>query len=185
MARTLASTIVAEATSSSLRPVTFVDLEFDGGAIWLWNGIGSITVASTTYSGVGSFLSVSSITEIEAVKSTGVNISLNGIQSNILANAFNEDYQDRPVTIYLGFMDSDNAFIDRVQLFKGRLDVMTIHESGGVASITVSAENILVGLERVRHRRFTHEDQQKQFPNDSGFQYVVSLQQKELTWGQS
>ena len=82
-------------------------------------------------------------------------------------------------------MDSDNAFIDRVQLFKGRLDVMTIHESGGVASITVSAENILVGLERVRHRRFTHEDQQKQFPNDFGFQYVVSLQQKELTWGQS
>ncbi len=183
MARILASAIVDEVTAASLRPITLVDFEFDGGSIFFWNGVGNTTIASTVYSGIGSVLTISPIKETEAVKSTGVNISLNGIQSDLLSNAFGEDYQDRPVTIWLGFMNSDNVFIDRVQLFKGRMDVVTIVESGPTAMITISAENILVSLERSRNRRFTDQDQQKQFPGDLGFQYVVSLQQKEVTWG--
>jgi hypothetical protein len=63
------------------------------------------------------------------------------------------------------------------------MDVMTIDETGETCSITLTAENRLIDLERPRVRRYTSEDQKSLHPNDKGFDFVNSLQEAEIKWG--
>jgi hypothetical protein len=49
--------------------------------------------------------------------------------------------------------------------------------------ISVRYENSLVDLQRVRVRHYTHEDQTFEHPTDMGFEYVATLQDKQITWG--
>jgi hypothetical protein len=184
MARIVASTIVSQITSANVRPILMAELEFDSGVTRLWNGIGSVTIEGNEFIGVGSLGSISPITETAQIKSTGLDFTMAGVDSTLLALALTEDYQERAATLWLGFMDpDDNSYIDRLQIYKGRMDVMTIEEAGDTSVISVSTESILVGLERARERRFTDEDQKTQYPNDKGFEFVASLQQKDVAWG--
>ena len=186
MARTLSSTIVSQVTGTVVRPIFMAAMEFDSGTINVWNGIGDITVASTVFAGIGNFGTVSPIVETAAVKATGLDFKLSGIDSDQLSIAMTEDYQERSATLWIGFMDtSDNSYLDRVQIFKGRMDVMTIEEAGETSTISVSTESILIALERARERRYTDEDQKSQYPGDRGFEQVPSLQQKDIPWGRS
>ena len=77
----------------------------------------------------------------------------------------------------------DGATVDSYQIFSGRMDVMTIDETGETCSITLTAENRLIDLERPRVRRYTSEDQKSLHPNDKGFDFVNSLQEAEIKWG--
>lgn len=185
MARTLVSTIVSEVTGSSLRPVLMVVMEFDLATTRIWNGVGDLVVGADTFVGVGGLISVGPIEETANVRAAGINLNVTGVDSDKISIALSEEYQGRIATVWLGFMDSSNDYIDRVQVFKGRLDVMNIEESGPIANISVSVENILISLERIRERRFTDEDQKSQFAGDRGFEFVTSLQQQDIPWGRS
>ena len=57
--------------------------------------------------------------------------------------------------------------------------------SGGISTVTLTAESRLRDLERVRTRRYTDADQQSRFPGDKGLEYVPSLQDKQLIWGRA
>lgn len=185
MTRTLASTIVSEVEAATVYPILLSKFEFDGGDLNLWTGYRNITVVGDIFVGAGELGSVTPTVESESLKAHGLSFSLSGIDSSIIATALLEPYQDRPCTLWLGFMDSDNAYIDRVQLFKGRMDTMNIQEEGTVSNISVAAENVLIGLERSNERRFTSEDQKLTYPSDTGFDQVPALQLKEIAWGRS
>jgi|TARA_Y100000034_G_C6657441_1_gene288084 hypothetical protein len=186
MARTVASAIVTEITGAVVRPILLAELAFTSETIRVWNGIGDITVSSDVFTGIGTLGTVSPIIETATVKATGVDFALSGIPSGLLSIALTEDYQERLATLWLGFMDtSDNSFIDRLQIYKGRMDVMTIEEEGETSTISLSTESILVGLERPRERRYTDQDQKSQFPADKGFEFVTSLQEKDVPWGRT
>jgi hypothetical protein len=60
---------------------------------------------------------------------------------------------------------------------------MTINDGADSLSITVSAENKLIILNRDKVLRYTDQDQKRLFPNDKGLEYVASIQDKPLTWG--
>jgi hypothetical protein len=70
-------------------------------------------------------------------------------------------------------------------VFAGELDQMNIEEASETCTISVTAENVLIKLERPVVRRFTNEDQKSRFPDDKGLEYVASLQDKEIFWGRT
>ena len=63
------------------------------------------------------------------------------------------------------------------------MDVMTIDDNGETANISLTAESRLIDLERARERRYTSDDQKVRHPNDTGLDFVASLQEKEIAWG--
>jgi hypothetical protein len=65
------------------------------------------------------------------------------------------------------------------------VDVPSISEGGDTATITITAENRLLDLERVRVRRYTQEDQARDDVTDLGFEFVPALQDKEVLFGSS
>lgn len=182
--RNLSTGVKNEITAKRFRPVLFFKFSFDSGDLNLWNGIGPIPWNAETWQGSGDLLSVSPVTETQETEAVGVEFVLTGIKTSIVAIALNEDYQGRLVHMWLAMLDAGQNVISEPYLhFKGRMDVMTIEDSGDTASIAVTAESVLVDLEKPRERRYTDEDQQSEYPGDRFFEFVPGLQEKEIRFG--
>ena len=159
--------------------------EFDSDDILLWSGTDSLTINSESYTGAGGLLSISSIEEGIELKSNGVVISLSGMDSTVLDYALTESYQNRFVTIFLGYlMGGTNEVAGTLTLFKGRMTTLSIQDNPAGSTITINAENRLIDLDRPCNFRYTKESQNFLHSGDTGFNRVTSLQDKEIKWGQ-
>lgn len=161
-----------------------VKAEFDSGTLRFWTGDSDITLNSENYVGAGTLLNVSNITEDTELKSDGTVVTLSGMNSDVINMALTENYQNRPITIFLGYMmGGTDVSAGELTLFKGRMVNLSIEDDPNGATVFVSCENRLVDLERPSNLRYTKETQNFLYPNDVGLDRVQSLQDKEIRWG--
>ncbi len=189
--RTLTAAVEAELGNPTTAPRWFVKIKFDSGDLNLWSGIGDIVVFGDVYTGVGRLGHIEPIQETQGVVASGIAMSLLIIPATddpdaidaILNIALSEEYQGRSVTIWQGQVDhTDGTLIaDPFLRFRGKLDKMEDSEiAGSQAIIKVTAENRLIDLERPRRRTYTPEDQKASHANDTFFDDVVALQNREI-----
>ena len=186
MGRTIASSIISKLDDAQVFPFYAIDLLFDSNPIYAWTGLGTITLNSNSYTGVGHLLQISDVEETQDISAKGMTLSLSGVPSGLLADALNTPYQGRLCKVYLGFMTSwenPDASPDTLEVFSGYMDQMTIDEGSETSTITTSVESRLIDLERPRTRRYTNENQQQRFSGDKAFEFVESLQNLRLQWG--
>ncbi len=184
MSRDISTEMQAVADAEVVRPFYLLELEFDGGTVRLWSGLGDLDYGGNTYVGAGNLLSVSPITESSDLQANGASFTLNGATQELVALARDEEYQGRPITMMIGaFDESGNVVSSPVVVFGGFMDVMTITDSGESDVISLSAENKLIAFERARIRRFTDQDQKLFHPGDKGLEFVTSVQEKQILWG--
>jgi hypothetical protein len=183
MARSLDSALASHVTGDTTRPLLLVKAEFDSGTLYLWSGYGDLVYDSNTYTGAGKFLGISSVKESSSVRANGTIVTLSGMPTDLVSIALDEDYQERPVTIYFSAFDTNNALITPYEAFRGFMDVMTINEDATNATISVNCENVMVDLERPNDSNYTLEDQKREFSSDTGLQYIPGLQDKQIIWG--
>src|SRR5439155_17382587 len=100
------STAMATALESGIvRPLFFVEAWFTTGALYMWNGAGSVSWNGHTWQGIGAFGSISSIEEGTAVEAKGISISLTGINPDLITDVMQEFAVALPVNIWLGLTD--------------------------------------------------------------------------------
>jgi hypothetical protein len=186
MSRSLTSGTLAQATAKSSFPIVLVQITFKDGIQYAWTGIGNLVWSGNTYTGVGQLGKIGPITEDTAVQAQGLQLELTGVPQNLLNEALGQCQQGNAVNVYFGFLDSSgNVIADPYLAFSGRMDVPTIDEGAETATITLTAENRLIDLQRVRQRNFTQQDQILDYPTDTGFTFVPLLQQLNLVWGKA
>lgn len=185
MTRTIATATQDELAKAQLAPIIFVELDFASGFIRMWSGVGPIIWNGQTWTGGGQLLEVSSIEETKAVESTAASITLSGVPSELVAVAYGDFSQGRPVRIWLGMLNPTTGAVlaDPVQIFAGRMDTIGDSDSGETATIAVSAESNLADLDRLRVRYYTDQDQQRLFESDRSLRYIPSMQDRPITWG--
>lgn len=184
MSRFLSVSMGNVSTAEIVRPIVLVEAQFDSGTVFLWSGLGDLSWNAHTWQGTGALLKVDAVQETVEVKAVGTRITLNGIDTSMLGKAQNEDYQGRILKIYLGALDDSGSVISSpIVIFSGRMDVMTITDAGDTASIEVTVENRFIDFERTKERRYTDQDQKIEYPTDKGFEFVASIQDKEILWG--
>ncbi len=184
MARDLTTAFEAATKAKEVAPILMVEMAFVSGTVRLWTGYGDITSGGHTWTGAGTLGSISEPEEVLDPAAKGITLTLTAVPNEYAALALSEEYQGRNAKVFLGVLNSDGTLIaDPYQLFGGRMDVMTIQDGGTTSSISVSVENRLIDLTRSRERRYSHQDQQIEYPGDLGFEYVNSLQDKEIRWG--
>lgn len=187
MSRDISSQMEAVSTADVVRPLMFVEADFDladGGTLNFWSGYGQINHDGKLYVGAGNLLSIGAVTESTDLTAAGARVMLSGIVEPLISKARDADYQGRKLVIKLGAMDDQGDIIaSPVEIFSGFMDVMTISDSGETASIAVSVENRMIEFDRTRIRRFTAEDQKIEHPNDKGLEYVAEIQEKSIVWG--
>ncbi len=184
MARNITGALNAKMKGESLEVVFLVEFQYPSGDIRLWNGSGGLDWNARIWSAAGEFLRISAIKETEGIVASGMVFALSGIPSAAITNALGTDYQDRPVLLYIGVMDTDMKTLvaDPYLIFEGRMDVQTINDGGQTATVEVTAESHLVDLRRARKRTYTPEDQAIDFPADKGLDFIASLQSKDVIW---
>ena len=136
-----------------------VKAEFDSGDVNLWTGLNDLVIGSDTYTGAGDLLGISNIEDSLELASTHITLTVSGIDSSILSLALTESYQNRPITIYLGYlMGSTNEVAGTLTLFKGRMVSMTTTDTPQGINISLDCENRLLDLTRPSNYRYTKED---------------------------
>ena len=180
MSRSLTTALSNALDDEVVYPFFAIDLYFDTETVYLWTGYGELVVGAKTYLGAGTLLNISSVEETTEIEAKGATLTLSGIPSTILSLALDEPYQGRECRIYFGVTSSPS---DYVEIFSGELDQMNIVEEAESCTISVTAENVLIKLERPTVRRFTDQDQKSRYPSDRGLEFIASLQDKEIFWG--
>ena len=205
MSRTLPSSIQAELAKEVVYPFFAVELYFKSETVRLWTGYGELLLDGNTYLGAGTLLNISNVEETTEIEAKGASITMSGIPSTFLSLALSEPYQGRLCKIYLGMSIPKASLITQasqeittqdlfelslqtgetnlVEIFSGELDQMNIVEEAETCTISVTAENVLIKLERPTVRRFTDQDQKSRYPTDRGLEFIASLQDKEIFWG--
>ncbi len=185
MSRTLTGALDAALQADPVRPVLITRIETAGGVVRAWSGTGDLVWGGETYAGVGIFGGVSEVKETSDIEATGIRYSLSGLDQATLSLALNSIRQGKPAKLWVGALNiSTGALIsDPVLIHEGTTDVPEIDDGGASSTIQISAEHELLELERAIERRYTHEDQALIDSTDRGFEFVPSLQDKEIVFG--
>jgi hypothetical protein len=184
MSRSLDSALVTAITAASLAPATFAFLDFQGGAVRVWDGVGSLTWGGNTYVGLGYLGAISPIEESADVRANGIVLQVSGVPSSLIASVLGDNYNRRAVTVWLGALDAAGALVaDPDQAFSGRMNNIDFDKGAETSVLRIFAESRLVDLLRPRERRYTHEHQQIDFPGDLGLQYMARAQSTPFAWG--
>lgn len=189
------------------RKTEFGSSNIQVGPLYLWTGLGDLTVGDITYSGTGNMLQISQVTETADLRAAGATITLSGIPQETIALALKEPYQGRECRIKFGILDAnknktlnedgtavlleDTSDLDNtlgepsllISLFTGYMDQMDILEDPDAATIALKVENRLIDLQTRKTRRYSSEYQKLFFPNDKAFDYLNDLQTTVLKWG--
>ena len=175
---------ITQLSADVSEPFLAVKAEFDTDEIRVWSGVDDITLNSETYTGAGELLTVSPAEEGNDLSSAGVTVGLSYMDATVLDHALTENYQNRPVTIFLGFVTGGSSDIKGyLTVFKGRMTGMTVSDTPDGANIILSAESRLIDLKRPRGYRYTHQAQDHLYSGDLGLQYITKIQNKEIIWG--
>jgi len=184
VARGLSAGLEGAVTASTLYPIILIEANLDSGDILMWSGVGDLVYDGKTYLGAGQVLSIGEVVETQSVEARGASFTLSGVPSSLVSLALAENYQNRPVKMYLAALDADGAMLGTpYPIFSGKADVMEVAAGADSATITVSAENDLIILQRTNERRRTPEDQKTKYSGDTFFDKVIALQSKDYVWG--
>ena len=194
MPRDLSPNVLTQVLGKQLRPALFLEIAFLTETIWLWSGLGSITppgpaYGTTTFPYTQTFLGMGWLGQIKAVPAVtdviaqNITLELSGIPTELITDAINAVRQNSTAALWVAVLDTNfNVIGDPVQVFAGALDVPTLSEGAETSSISITAENPLIDLNRSPQRRFTDVDQQVDYPGDAGFFQVQLLQDYTWVW---
>lgn len=177
-----------------VRPRILVDADLGNIPVKVWTGNKNLYYdhdgngSPSLFYAAGSALSFDNIEENNDLGATGFTLSLAlsqaGTSSDILQKVIDTTYRNRPIVIYLAFVDENEDIIpELVILFDGYTDSMSVRDDGDTATITLQAESNLLLLRKARKLSYTHEDQLVAFPSDMGLEFVASIQEKVSVWG--
>ena len=175
-----------------IRPAFFLAAQFAQGSgtqtIYCWNGRGNYTVSGIEYTGIGSLMQVSQIENAPdgaaGITARNVTLTLSGFDPVMLAAGLNDFLQGGYLYISIAFFDPSGNIITLPSVcFAGQMDVLSVSGNGASTTITVSAENVLVDLNRSRERLYTNADIHQEHPLDQCCSFVVDVAQIPLYFG--
>jgi hypothetical protein len=183
VSRIVSATNAAEAAKPSIVAVVMADLNFVSGMVRMHDGSGDLAFGGNTYLGAGQFAGVDVIDENIDIVARGIKLTLSGVDSTFVTPTMTEVYQNRSVTLYLGFVNPvTNTLLDTPEtIWEGRMNQLAFKIDKGTATIELTCEHRLRREPRVA--RYTDEDQRVIFPGDRFFDLMYAIQGFIGKWG--
>ena len=166
-----------------VRPAIFIELNFDEGDVKMWTGLGQYTLGDKgVFEGVGGLLEIGEIQETDQTESTDISITLNGIPSDFLSNVMLSEYQGRRASLFLAVLNEDGSLASYIPLFRGRMSVLIVEDSGETISVNAIIQSSLNNLLRATEKRYTDAEQKSVFPSDRGLEYIHAVKDVKIIW---
>lgn len=183
--KSIASGTLAASAASTIHPVIFVKLQFDGGNVNIHSELGDITYGGDTYNGIGKLGAVGGMEECSDLSRTPITLSLSGIPNDIISILLAEQYQGRLATVSLGYLDlTTRVLVDSpAVIYRGNIDTADF-QIGKDSTITLSVESRFAAWDIPLTRRYNNSDQQLRYPGDRGLEFIEQTADKSIFWGQ-
>lgn len=186
MSRDITSAMGTALSSQLCKPAIIVKLDFASGAVRVHSGVGNLTFAAETYTGLGLLGAIADIEETTDGSSNTCDLSLQA-DSSFIALALGEigGARGRPGKVWFGLYDTTSGLLisDPVLRYSGVIDNVTSEENGQAGKLTVSLVDETGDQERARVRYYNEEDQKRIDPTDTSMRYVADLPNKPINWG--
>ena len=207
MTRIVSPDYALEAEKPSITMVCMVEVNYDSGTVRVHDGIGNIVLGGNIlteageqldaenddnlindatiapFYGIGDFGGIESVEENIEVVARQVTLTCSGLDSTWVTPALTEDYQNRTVTVYLGFFSPDTgALIGSPEvIWEGRINQQTITLSKGDATLSMTCEHRLRREPRIA--RYTQADQELLHTGDRFFDLTHTIEGFVNRWG--
>jgi hypothetical protein len=192
--RDLTANVLSEIIKNKTFPFFLISVHFDetdpvlhiDNTVRLTSAYNDIDWGGETYDAVGHFLGFTPIQETGENRISRVRVNLSAVDQTRISEMFNHEFLNRPLRIYLGFIDATDYSIisDPVLILNGLMSQPIIQEdvNKGTSMVSVQVVDIFESF-NTRPGRHTNSDEQKFFfPGDLGFEYVATIPQS-LSWG--
>lgn len=184
MRRQLDPAVQAAFDTGRLRPFVAAALTFRSKTEFCWTGIGNLVIGGITYLGVGAFGRVGTVTEGTEVRADGTTVGLTAIDPDLYQECMNDIQQGLPAKLYAGVLTDTGQVIRLPHLFfSGSVDSSSVEISPQSMTMTLNLEHLMSELQRAPMIRYTSADQNLLYPTDSAFDYVETLNDAPLRWG--
>lgn len=184
MSRGLSSGFRNHIDDAVFSPALFVKASFSN-ELRLWTGYGTKTIYPSAYTGAGDLLSITSVQENSDLGTSGISITLSGCNNTIVTAIRDEEFQGNDIVVYLASVSQNSTSVaNYTEFFRGFMDNATYVQDGDSITIKLDCENHLARLSRTNQRLYTKEDQKKFGGNDLGLDYVESIAEQKLVWGE-
>jgi hypothetical protein len=182
--RGLTTTNLTASSASTIHPVIFVKMQFDGGNVNLHSELGTITWGGDTYTGAGSLGQISSADEVSDLSQVQLNLTLRGLPNDLISVLLNQQYQGRTATVSLGYLDLTTfALVDTpFTLYQGLIDTADFQQDKTL-SINLSISNRFAAWSTPIVRRYNNAYQQGRYSGDTGLQYIEQTTNATVIWG--
>lgn len=157
-------------------PMHLVSVHLDSETLYMSDSYKTIAYDGNDYLGVGHFINFSDIEESSEVIVSTMTLSLSGVDQSMINLVLNNNYINRTVKVYMGFLnvDTHKLITNPVLIFEGGMDSPIISENpdSGKSTVLVSATNAWADYDRKLGRHGNNEEQQIFFPGDKGFEFA-------------
>lgn len=184
MSRTgMTSEQLAAIDAATVRPIAMVRAEFDSGVMAWHSGYGDIDFDGHTYTGTGKLGGISSIKEQPGTQATSLEVTISGLDPEIVALIQTEPYINRKVYLHVNLLDDQDRPVSAAPIlfFKGTIDDISA-QFGNTAAIKLTVKSRLADWERKRTLRYTDADQQRLYPGDKGMEFIPQMSERKLIW---
>lgn len=183
MTRIVSADNATEADKLSVVVVVMAELDFASGISRIHDGSGNLSFGGNTFYGAGQFGGVDVIDENIDFVARGIKLTLSGVDSVFVTPTMTEVYQNRPVTLYLGFVNqATGALVATPEtIWEGRMNQMSFSISNGSAVIELTCEHRLRREPRIA--RYTDQDQKLAYPGDKFFELTYAIPGFVSRWG--
>jgi hypothetical protein len=187
VSRDISATNASASEDQVIHLVHFVRLDFPEGTTRICDAARDYTTdigfGQEVFAGVGTLGTIDAIEENAEAQSTGIRLTLSGIDPTIISRATSSKYQGRTCDVAVGFVSEAGILLDNPTIvWSGMMDRMTASVADE-AAITLTAEDYMALWSTPPVARYTHNDQLRLDPTDNFFDQVLTLANKKIKWG--
>jgi hypothetical protein len=163
-------------------PAIMWQVDHPNGMDYCWSGIGPLLYQGNEYKGIDRFGRVSQPEESADLAIKQGTIELRGVPPE-LAAYLNTNIRNRLAVVMLAAVEDQKVIGTPFEFLRGRMDYMTMPVADdGTVTIKVNLRIGFFSIERAQEKVWSHEQQQEDFPGDTGMSLMSSLVDKEIKW---
>jgi len=106
MPRQLDTSMATAMTTGSVSPIFMAQLSFKTSQQYIWTGVGNLVWSGLTFTGVGSFAKIGTISEGTDVTAYGTTVTLSGIDPVFLGDSLTEMVPGAQATLWFALIQS-------------------------------------------------------------------------------
>lgn len=178
--------VQAALLSKSMRYGFLAEIETADGLTYFWSGPGTLSYDGKSWLGLGALGRITGMGETAEVRTTETRYELSGISNNTELSKFLE----QPVRGFIAkawfaVMDANGAVIpDPIQIDETLLDTATVATGEDlISTLILVGTSAIFDFRRPKTLGITHEQQQLDFPGDTGFDRIpTEVADKQISW---